>query len=941
MTNHFVGRKNELETFKRCLSSQQQNGVYYYGPAGIGKSKLLKKIVDVCTEELECQAIFIDLFSTQNRSIEGIQNTIIKHLDASEAFDEIFEIRRQIEQVRQNASFLHKTERILSYKRQIDVLFPHSCNKAADKRRIVLIFDSFEYIQQRDIGRWFIQDFLPHLLSDGKNGIIIVLAGRAEPEPAKTPLNIIQSPLNRFRPEEVREYVAEFELPWNEEELEAVYHVTKGIPLLIDLLRWRGSLELLHSLKSLKKPLDTPEVLAENIFDAEIRRPSPLNRVLWAMATLKRRFDIDMLEYLVMNTKWLHEVNYKELQQELQRFPFVKLGEESSSHLLHDAVVAPICIVFDGVDGAKGLRENLFKTIVYDYYPRRIQKAHTVDEKMNLQAEQLGYIIEQNIDEGIDRYRNYLQEIQRENNYRFDEILWEEVYEQLSKYPERSINFMLEKTRWLYENGLYKGLERVSRCIYDMQHIRRENRFESSQFLGFALMRQGKLREAQQQFQRSLEIAKAFDSEFRIAETESYFAQVAIQAGRYDTATNHYWKAIQLYKHFDNPQKIAMTYSSFGYALAMKGEFLRALPHCRYALELFERYHDTRRYIYTLINMGIVHQFLHDYTSAFSYLGKAQQCAEQANLLELDAHVLRDMASTAYLQGKQAREEHHDYNTDCEEQGRSLEFLVNSLDKARNIGHHIQVSRSLILLANILEEISYLEKAKNMVEQENPDTSHFPTVQFEGLLEEIQDMGIVEDVYRFQQKLVHFPEKAFSELSLLQKMARLIEIGITEIPELNESYFMLENQVELARILLEIQAWSEVETRISLIRRTHPGIYNDNVLIAFCTLLQADLDFDRGDNKEAVLTGYAQAIPVIATVEGTPPHLIVRRIEELCKRLRALEDEEMACEWCRRLLDVWVKAGVMESFPLLIDRLQILLHELLEKLSVLQDLDKN
>lgn len=180
--------------------------------------------------------------------------------------------------------------------------------------------------------------------------------------------------------------------------------------MLIELLRWRGRRELMIDQQRLQKIAENPEFMGDEIF-GELRKPTPVNRVLWAMATFKRRFDFDMLQYLVENMHWLRDADYEDLRNRLRELPFVKSDVDVSSHLLHDAVVAPISMIFKGVDGFAELEDDLFRKIVHEYYPERIEKAQSQNEHMHLQAEQLGYILDQNLDDGIVKYRASLEEI--------------------------------------------------------------------------------------------------------------------------------------------------------------------------------------------------------------------------------------------------------------------------------------------------------------------------------------------------------------------------------------------------------------------------------------------------------------------------------------------------------------------------------------------------
>jgi tetratricopeptide (TPR) repeat protein len=596
---YFVGRKNEVDTFKHCFSSPSHNGVYYFGAGGIGKTMLLKKVIDTCEAEQLGQPFFIDFFTTRNRSIEGVREVLMQCLNRPHAFQEIVAIREQINKVKQEPEFIGKREWIVSLQKQLDASFAACCNAAASDRTVVLVFDSFEYVQQRDTGRWFLEDFLPYLERQAGHGIVVVVAGRPEPQAARTPSSIFRAELGTLSRDEVRTYFQEkVGIPWSDD-LENLYEVSGGNPLIIELLRWRSSTRLIQELKSLQEPLASPKVLAEKIFDKlmEDERYKVIRRVLWAMATFKRRFDEEMLKFLVENVRWLRTANYDDIRGQLQEFPFVKNDEEHSSHLLHDMVVEPIAILFQGVDEVGALRDDLFQQIVHNYYDQCIKTEPLPNLRMYFQAEQLGYLIEENLAQGLAKYKEYLHKIEETHNYHFDDLLWEEVYEHLAERPQENIEFILEKAEWYYKNGLYSQLEILARAIFKKQELTPEDRLRGSQYLGFALMRQGKLWEADQQFQASLKLAQRIPDDMAVAETENNFAQVALLAGRYDTAATRYWNAIQGYSKVKRFAHLAVAHSAYGSTLARQGNYQRALTHCKQALKLLEKYPDTFRQI--------------------------------------------------------------------------------------------------------------------------------------------------------------------------------------------------------------------------------------------------------------------------------------------------------------------------------------------------------
>jgi hypothetical protein len=107
------------------------------------------------------------------------------------------------------------------------------------------------------------------------------------------------------------------------------------------------------------------------------------------------------------------------------------------------------------------------------------------------------------------------------------------------------------------------------------------------------------------------------------------------------------------------------------------------------------------------------------------------------------------------------------------------------------------------------------------------------------------------------------------------------------------------------------------------------GPYDDRAWLALSTLLQADLAFDRGDLYGA-MARYSQAIPMIAMAEGMPASLFEVRINELIKRLKSLDKIQVALEWGRTLKGTFLDAQVDKSFPLIIERLQMLLDDLVQ-----------
>lgn len=930
--DNFVGRKTELDAFEACFTDPSSNGLYFYGPGGIGKTMLLRRLLTVYQEKNKYDSSFIDFFSTKNRSIEGLQTSIMESLNNGQAFQEIIDIRKKIKDVQGSKSFTGQQELILSLQRQIDTIFSFCCNQATKDRLVVLTFDSFEYVQIRDTGRWFVDDFLPYLHRSKTSGIIVVVSGRPQPEISVMPANIIGAELKTLSKEDVKEYCQKIGLPWDED----FYDISRGNPLLIELLWWREvTPDLLRKLKPYKdqQPLEeNPVAMAEMIFDKLMRTDDEtIRRVLWAMALFKRRFDIRMLRYLVNEVPWLRKVDYETVKEQLRDFPFVKIDEEQQeTHLLHDIVIEPLTISLSQLNEMRTIQDDLFRLIVDEYYIEKIEAIPLPHIKIHWQAEQLGYITHRHLNDGIDKYKEYRLDAEQTLDYRFSELLWDELYEYLEENLYDNVEILLEQVNWLYDKGLYSQLERLSSICCNIEGLGTEDLCIVKQRLGFALMRQGKIHNAEKQFREARNIIEKIQGPTRqhihLVEVESSFAQLAVLAGRYGKAAEHYWKLVNMSESFDELSKLAMNYSSLGYTLAMQGNLLWALDMCEYAFKLPGGYPHARRQAYGYINLAFVQQLLHKYGDAFKALNQGLQIAEQEHLREVEIHVLREIAYTLYLQGCHAREELQDYAKDCNAQAQALQNITIALDRARNIGHPFQISKSILQLAHIFEEVERLK-----VIRDSNETDELWTAFLNELIAQVKKIPIAEDVYcLFQKKILHFPDKTFDQLTILQKSVRLIEIGTLEIPLLKQSFFMLESQMELARVLLNLRAWEEVEKRVHLIENTKLGGYDADILGALCSLIRATLEFERG-NEEIALKLYIEAFPALAVSKDVPPQLVNIWLTELIKRITALTNTEKALSWCQKLRSAWYNSELNRHSPSLIVRLQKVSHELFER----------
>jgi len=280
-TQLFVGRDAEVERFRTALTADPPpfNVLHVFGPGGLGKTELLQAFARCC-EEKGCPSYLLDAHDVD---------------PSPEAFREA--LRRTV---------------------GVDPDTPALPGLADEAERAVLLVDAYETIDTLD--GWLRTQFLPDL----PEHVIVVLAGRTEPDPAwRTDAGwgalVETMPLRNLDGEAGRALLKRRGVPADQHE--TILNFTHGHPLALSLVA-----DLLDQREDATfDPEDAPDVVKTLLEQFVQKVPSPAHRAALETAALVR-YTTEPLLSSVLDQKNAHE-----LFEWLRALSFVRPGDRGAT----------------------------------------------------------------------------------------------------------------------------------------------------------------------------------------------------------------------------------------------------------------------------------------------------------------------------------------------------------------------------------------------------------------------------------------------------------------------------------------------------------------------------------------------------------------------------------------------------------------------------------
>jgi len=417
-SDFYIEREGAVEEFERFLSSDAVHilNIFTNGDGGIGKTRLLLKFQQYCSENPEKVVTakrLVDFYNTESHTKLGIMRQIADSVgrDHLPAFKESLEEYEKTS----DASILPRVENTFreSYR-------AFSERQQQENKRVVLFFDTYEVIQKVDeeasasgteLSLWIETKLFPELAGNTK----FVVSGRyALTDITQTGLSVQPLELPHFSLAETSDFLK----TWFEEDEEALikkfgseerintFHaLANGRPILLALL--------VDNINYERKPLSPDKFLYDiekqtgkigeaitekqkEIFEkALIYRiadiSTPEDRTVTLMAIAYRRMTAGLLSFLIGQP--IEKAQAQEVLETLKSFSFIKPKEAEAVYLLHDEVRRMIVdLWWDKHDPERTVRQDIAKKIVKYYDEKLLGQARLSDAEREIySAEAIEY----------------------------------------------------------------------------------------------------------------------------------------------------------------------------------------------------------------------------------------------------------------------------------------------------------------------------------------------------------------------------------------------------------------------------------------------------------------------------------------------------------------------------------------------------------------------
>lgn len=933
----FIGRSEALEAVKTLRldpSGEKKTGVYYVGPGGSGKTWILRKIQYDMGETLGVRIpAIIDFYDTQNNHLHGLQDSIKQRFNDPEAFRKFDADRKRMRDEQQrgekaNDSVVGYLDR-LAYKE-----FIRACNAAAQKQKVLLLFDTFERAQNRYAGSWLLKTFLNEV-----RGVMVVIAGRPAPRPAAMPAGLTTHHLTGLTLPELTEYIHR-QIPFATQEMvQTIWEHTNGVPLLVQLVldlpvplrdHFVDDLKQLPAGRLIQDIPDLQRTLVRQFATPMNNR----NRVIMAMAYLWRRFDLPMLKYIVDHGTWFKPDDYQAILNQLSQSVYIKEYPEQQTHLLHDEIQRMVAhfLLTEVADPDRDMRDPLYDIVVDRYYNEIIRTADK-DMLAQLYTEQLGYILDRDSHKGLKQYENLLAKPELRHDHDAEELMWGEIRDNLPDYgPDEGYRICLERGRRLQGYLLWERAEEHYQEMLE-RYTQNNQRFQTAQSLGYMIYRQGRLDEARQQFEASRRWMHDPVDDSEVAQLENNLGQVEQSTGLWDEALNHYDISFDAAQRAEKNQRMIDAYINRGYLYSLKGYFKDAMHQCDSAIDLLEDEQDDffrkHRSVYAYRNKGMVYRHNEEFQKAVDQYQLGLEIAWQTENEAAFCDVSQQLGICLHLFGRSLRRQN---NLPPDQMMKSIDYQIQSanhlqvaIDIARKSNSRNAIGDGLNRLAKLYREVHHL--TKSLV-----DTAYPPYVEskLDTLIRNLESFDMTFDEEYMDRLTVKEP---FDRLSWLGKCERLFEVSALIAIEIKDYYRALDSLTETARTLMWLGKLAEAETVIGWFSEIREQDVQVKVLKAITELSTAHLEFVRRQYPQA-LERFTQAFSELANTTGYAAYLLGDRLRDLEWRLRDLleADPQLAKDWCDHLLRGWDASGALRNRPDMRFMLERIRREVIKKI---------
>ena len=709
----FVGRKKELDIFRRWLNHDDAPWILYLHDAierkekrgGVGKTWLLRECIKQAQAMHPSLAIVsMDFFNVVDRDRIVIAEAVVQKLQEAFPMWSPVSFRKALSEYRTGdytggfspekdvADIRIRDTLSSALSSDLEYLGNHL---AETKKALLLFFDTFEMIEDNPVIA--VLGILQSFPDDYHfKHISVVIAGRNELNWTHQnwlgrKAEVLDVALAPFDQEEMLDYIAAESIhnqSLHNEETQKLYRLTEGRPILIGLV----TDVLNHDIMSLKDLVAVPATRFEENLVAQINSlESPLNWAVLFMAHAHHRFNMSILDWLAqkLNLNYLEDIDQELVLQKLPELSFVRRPGSGNDFVLHDEMrrlVTEYCWSLQDPDHS--IRKEISQCII-DYCDQQAQLDLSEQDHQLYVIMKLYHTLFLDRNKGLEYFHARFSSAINGWRSAFARSLLQEVRQFARELtPEQHYEMNLAEVRLLRteENPVdalreYERLEREASETWRMKY-----KSDLLMEKGRCYLQLSKLQDAIDCFTEVLEITKAPGNEKQLPRILGLLGFIYRRRGQFNVAMRYYQEAIDEHKKLGQEVSYAAMLNNISNVHRLQGRTEEALRVCKIGLRerrrlVREKQTNEQAIGLSLGTMGMIYLDADNLAQAEQVLREAFETYNRIGYRKGIATAYNRLGEVEMARGKLKEAKELFEKAQATAEGIDTESLINSLNK--------------------------------------------------------------------------------------------------------------------------------------------------------------------------------------------------------------------------------------------------------------------
>jgi hypothetical protein len=442
----FIGRETILNDIRDWLDDGKFHLVFFIGDYGIGKTRLLQRILELEKKYVGAPARLIDLYHFRHHSPEGLARAIFACFENTENesyFNPFITARRRLDAARASGD----SKAIYEQLENLLQSCAEGVKKVSAEHGVLLLFDTVEQFVYPTGARFApAWNWLQGWIGDLKHGAVL-FAGRPEANPLFQGFPIIE--LDFFKPEESKAYLTAVanrwsqetgqSIPFAEEEVQKLHSLSQGRPILLAIFL-ESRVRNPQAFKNLSE--FQTETFEQKVIENLLSQPE-LGETLKAAGRAQKGINPELLAK-IRGLKSVREA--EQALNMLRKMSFAKTFPDDDRVYLHDDIYDLLekYVYSDVSDSAD--RQTASQAI-YEYYK------DTIEQKNEELKEIFGSLAQENFEQSALSPEMYVEKIRDVEKTR-ERLKTEFVHYRLRNQVGKD-----SKRKWFEDDSIFAGLK--------------------------------------------------------------------------------------------------------------------------------------------------------------------------------------------------------------------------------------------------------------------------------------------------------------------------------------------------------------------------------------------------------------------------------------------------------------------------------------------------